>query len=53
MVGQQGPPIASPPVRETMPQSRHSLIETRRDQMFPVLEPAEVGRLWWFGELKS
>jgi thioredoxin reductase (NADPH) len=36
-----------------MPQSRHSLIETRRDQMFPVLEPAEVGRLWRFGELKS
>jgi len=36
-----------------MPQSRHSLIEARRDQMFPVLEQAEIGRLWRFGELKS
>jgi len=36
-----------------MPQSRRQLIEARRDQMFPVLEPAEVGRLWRFGELKS
>jgi hypothetical protein len=36
-----------------MPQSRHPLIEARRDQMFPVLEPTEVGRLWRFGELKS
>jgi thioredoxin reductase (NADPH) len=29
------------------------MIEARRDQIFPVLEPAEVGRLWRFGELKS
>jgi len=36
-----------------MPQSRHSLIEARRDQMFPVLEQVEIGRLWRFGELKS
>ena len=36
-----------------MPQSVHPLIEARRDQMFPVLEPVEVGRLWRFGELKS
>src|SRR5271167_3134102 len=36
-----------------MPQSVHPLIEARRDQMFPVLEPAEVGQLWRFGELKS
>jgi thioredoxin reductase (NADPH) len=36
-----------------MPQSRHSLIEARRDQIFPALEPPEVGRLWRFGELKS
>jgi thioredoxin reductase (NADPH) len=36
-----------------MRQSVHPLIEARRDQMFPVLEPAEVGRLWRFGELKS
>ncbi len=36
-----------------MPQSVHTLIETRRDQMFPVLEPAEIDRLWRFGEPKS
>ena len=36
-----------------MPQSRNPLSEARRDQIFPVLEPAEVGRLWRFGELKS
>src|SRR5215472_3658491 len=36
-----------------MPQSRHPVSEARRDQMFPVLEQAEVGRLWRFGELKS
>ena len=35
-----------------MPQSVQ-LIEARRDQMFPVLEPAEIGRLWRFGEFKS
>src|ERR1700722_5207109 len=36
-----------------MSQSVHPLIEARRDQMFPVLEAAEIGRLWRFGELKS
>ena len=36
-----------------MPQSRRQLIEARRDQIFPALEPAEVGRLWRFDELKS
>jgi thioredoxin reductase (NADPH) len=36
-----------------MPQSRRQLIEARRDQIFPALEPAEIGRLWRFGELKS
>jgi thioredoxin reductase (NADPH) len=36
-----------------MAQSVHPLIEARHDQMFPVLEPAEIGRLWRFGELKS
>ena len=36
-----------------MPQSVHPLIEARRDQMFPVLEPAEIERLSRFGELKS
>jgi thioredoxin reductase (NADPH) len=35
-----------------MPQSRHPLIEARRDQRFPGPDPAEVGRLWRFGELK-
>jgi thioredoxin reductase (NADPH) len=33
-----------------MPQPLHSLIEARRDQMFPVLKPAEVERLARFGE---
>src|SRR5580700_11536913 len=36
-----------------MSRSVHPLIEARRDQMFPVLEAAEIGRLWRFGELKS
>jgi thioredoxin reductase (NADPH) len=36
-----------------MPQSIHSLIEARHDQMFPVLEPSEIDRLARFGELKS
>jgi thioredoxin reductase (NADPH) len=36
-----------------MPQSVHPLIEARHDQMFPVLEPAEVDRLARFGERKS
>jgi thioredoxin reductase (NADPH) len=36
-----------------MSQSVHPLIEARRDQMFPALEAAEIGRLWRFGELKS
>jgi thioredoxin reductase (NADPH) len=36
-----------------MPQSEHSLIEARYDQMFPVLEPAEIDRLARFGERKS
>ena len=36
-----------------MPQSVHPLIETRREQMFPVLEPEEIERLERFGERKS
>ena len=36
-----------------MPQLPHPLIETRRDQMFPVLEPAEIEQLARFGERKS
>ena len=33
-----------------MPQPFHPLIESRRDQMFPVLEPVEIDRLTRFGE---
>jgi thioredoxin reductase (NADPH) len=36
-----------------MSQSRHPLADARHDQIFPVLEQAEVGQLWRFGELKS
>jgi len=36
-----------------MPQPAHPLIETRRDQMFPVLAPAEIERLARFGERKD
>src|SRR5579863_2272684 len=36
-----------------MPQAVHPTIEARRDQMFPVLEPAEIERLARFGERKS
>jgi hypothetical protein len=36
-----------------MPQSVHPLIETRREQRFPVLEPEEIERLGRFGERKS
>src|SRR6202795_2622143 len=36
-----------------MPQSVHPLIEARRDQMYPVLEPAEIDRLARLGERKS
>jgi thioredoxin reductase (NADPH) len=36
-----------------MPQSQHPLVETRYDQMFPVLDPAEIERLTRFGERKS
>jgi thioredoxin reductase (NADPH) len=35
-----------------MPQSVHPLIETRREQIFPVLEPEEIERLERFGERK-
>jgi thioredoxin reductase (NADPH) len=30
-----------------------SIIDTRRDQMFPVLEPAVIERLRRFGEVRS
>src|SRR6202048_3301744 len=36
-----------------MPPSERPLIEARRDQMFPVLEPAEIDRLARFGQRKS
>src|SRR5271169_655868 len=36
-----------------MPQSVHPLIEARRDQMFPVLEPEDIERLSGFGERRS
>ena len=36
-----------------MPASERPLIEARRDQMFPVLEPAEIDRLARFGQRKS
>jgi hypothetical protein len=36
-----------------MPQSTIPLIEARREQMFPVLEPEEIERLARFGERKS
>jgi thioredoxin reductase (NADPH) len=36
-----------------MPQPQRPLIEARRDQMFPTLEPAEVDRLRRFGEIRS
>jgi thioredoxin reductase (NADPH) len=36
-----------------MPQPAQPLIETRRDQMFPMLEPAEVEQLARFGERKA
>ena len=32
---------------------RPSIIDTRRDQMFPVLGPSEVERLRRFGKLRS
>src|ERR1700686_1620236 len=44
---------ASPPVREAMQPSERPLIEARRDQIFPVLEPAEIERLARFGEPRS
>jgi thioredoxin reductase (NADPH) len=36
-----------------MPQFVHPLIGARRDQMFPVLDPADIERLAKFGERKS
>jgi len=36
-----------------MPPPKRPLIEARREQMFPTLEPAEIDRLRRFGELRS
>jgi len=36
-----------------MPPPKRPLIETRREQMFPTLEPAEIDRLRRFGELRA
>jgi hypothetical protein len=36
-----------------MLQSLHPLIDARRDQTFPVLEPAEIERMARFGERKT
>jgi thioredoxin reductase (NADPH) len=36
-----------------MLQSLHPLIETRHDQMFPLLQPAEIERLARFGQRRS
>ena len=32
---------------------KHSIIATRRDQMFPVLEPKEIERARRFGEVRA
>jgi len=36
-----------------MASSKQSIIETRRDQIFPVLEPAEIERIRRFGTVRS
>src|SRR5437762_10340021 len=36
-----------------MPPPKRPWIETRREQMFPTLEPAEIDRLRRFGELRA
>src|SRR5258705_3548260 len=46
-------PITKGVWRSTMAASEHPIIETRRDQMFLVLEPAEIDRLRRFGETRS
>jgi thioredoxin reductase (NADPH) len=48
----QGSKICAP-LREDMPHTVQPLSEARRDQMFPVLDAAEVDRLCRFGEPKS
>src|SRR5882672_12530171 len=40
-------------LRETMSAPTQSIIETRRAQMFPTLEPAEIERVRRFGEVRT
>src|SRR6266849_744499 len=40
-------------VRTTMAVPTHTIIDTRRHQMFPALEPAEVERMRRFGEVRA
>ena len=44
-------PIERPEREHSVP--RPSIIDTRRDQMFPVLGPSEVERLRRFGKVRS
>jgi thioredoxin reductase (NADPH) len=37
----------------TLRPPNHPVIEARREQMFPILEPAEIDRIRRFGELRS
>ena len=36
-----------------MPMPTHSIMDSRRDQMFPTLAPAEIARMCRFGEMRS
>src|SRR5271166_6794560 len=40
-------------MESTMTEPARAIIETRRDQMFPTLQPVEIDRLRRFGELRS
>ncbi len=33
--------------------AQHSIVDTRREQMFPILLPAEITRLRRFGEVRT
>src|SRR4030095_12936186 len=46
------PAKASSELRMTIPVPKQSIIETRREQMLPVLEPSELERVCRFGELR-
>lgn len=36
-----------------MPGPAPSIVDTRRNQIFPTLEPTEITRLRWFGTIRS